>query len=62
MNRYVRELGPMAAAVPAFPYASGLNQPLRKTGNADFMPLWSGQAPGLAREISAGELTRSLLA
>jgi len=62
VNRLVRELGPMALDAPEFPDASLATQPLRATGNADFMPLWSGQAPGLAREVSAREVTIALSA
>jgi nitronate monooxygenase len=29
-------------------------------GSGEFTSLWSGQAPGFAREVPAGELTREL--
>jgi nitronate monooxygenase len=63
VNRYVREVGPMSALAPQFPLAAGAAQPLRgaaeATGSADFTPLWSGQAPTLAREApSAAVITR----
>jgi nitronate monooxygenase len=66
VNRYVREVGPMSADAPPFPLAAGAAQPLRAAaeakGSSDFMPLWSGQAPSLAREMSAGELIATLVA
>jgi nitronate monooxygenase len=64
VNRYIREVGPISADAPAFPLAAGASQPLRAAaeakGSADFMPLWSGQAPSLAREMPAGELIAAL--
>ena len=60
VNRYIREVGPISVDAPAFPLAAGAAQPLRAAaeakGSTDFMPLWSGQAPSLAREMPAGEL------
>lgn len=62
LNRYLREQGPMNAAAPAFPLATGAITPLRnhaeKTGSGEFSPLWSGEAAPLAREEDAGEFTR----
>jgi nitronate monooxygenase len=64
VNRLMRELGPMSAAVPAFPLATSAIAPLRAKGEAqgsgDFSPLWSGQNATGCREIPAGELTRRL--
>jgi len=64
VNRFMRELGPINAAAPQFPQAANTVTPLRaeaeRRGSADFSPLWSGQAAALAREVDAGELTRSL--
>jgi nitronate monooxygenase len=60
VNRYVREVGPMSAEAPAFPLAAGASQPMRSAaeakGSIDFTPLWSGQAPTLAREIGSAEV------
>jgi nitronate monooxygenase len=65
VNRYIRELGPMSAEAPQFPLAAGASQPLRAAaearGSTDFTPLWSGQAPSLAREMGAGELVATLV-
>ena len=63
-TRIVRELGPIAKNVPAFPLAAGPLAPLRAAsepdGCTDFMPLWCGQAARLSPELSAAELTRWL--
>jgi nitronate monooxygenase len=65
VNRYIREVGPMCPDAPAFPLAAGAAQPLRAAaeakGSTDFMPLWSGQAPSLAREMPSGELLARLV-
>ena len=65
VNRYIREVGPISADAPPFPLAAGAAQPLRAAaeakGSSDFMPLWSGQAPSLAREMPAGKLIATLV-
>jgi nitronate monooxygenase len=65
VNRIIREVGPMSADAPAFPLAADAAQPLRAAsepnGSSDFMPLWSGQAPTLAREMPAGALVARLV-
>lgn len=65
VNRIVREVGPMSAAAPAFPRAAEATQPLRgpaeAKGSTDFTPLWSGQAPTLAREMPAGSIIANLV-
>jgi len=64
VNRFVRELGPMNPAAPAFPLAAPAFAPLRaraeSLGSSDFSPLWSGQNTSGCDEIPAGELTRRL--
>ena len=66
VNRIVKELGPMSAATPDFPLATGAVGPLRakaeSLGSGDFSPLWSGQNASGCKEIGAGELTRELAA
>ena len=63
-TRIVRELGPIANNVPAFPLAAAPLAPLRVAsephGCTDFTPMWCGQAACLSPELSAGELTRWL--
>jgi len=64
VNRIMRELGPINAAVPAFPLATSVITPLRSKaeslGNGDFSPLWAGQNTSGCREIPAARLTREL--
>ena len=66
VNRIMRELGPISAAVPPFPLAASAMAPLRaqaeSRGSDDFSPLWSGQNNRGCREISAGALTQELAA
>ena len=65
VNRYIREVGPLSPHAPPFPLAAGAAQPLRAAaeakGSSDFMPLWSGQAPSLCREMPSGELLAALV-
>jgi len=65
VNRLVREIGPIAAATPAFPLAMAGIAPLRAAaeprGSTDFTPFWAGQASPLGREIPAELLTASLV-
>ena len=64
VNRLMRELGPMSAAVPAFPLATDLIAPLRARaealGSSDFSPLWSGQNASGCRAVPAAQLTQEL--
>jgi nitronate monooxygenase len=57
VNRLAAEIGPWSDAAPDFPLPMGELPSLRaaaeQKGSADFMPLWSGQAAALAREIPA---------
>jgi nitronate monooxygenase len=63
-TRIVRELGPIAKDVAAFPLAAVPLAPLRAAsephGCTDFVPLWCGQAARLSPELPAAELTRWL--
>ncbi|ATE58643.1 NAD(P)H-dependent flavin oxidoreductase [Thauera sinica] len=66
VNRIMRELGPLDAAVPAFPLAAAAVAPLRargeSLGSGDFSPLWAGQNTSGCREVPAAVLTRELAA
>ncbi len=66
VNRLLRELGPIGAAVPPFPLAAAAVAPLRahaeQRGSGDFSPLWSGQNASGCREVPAAELTQGLAA
>jgi nitronate monooxygenase len=65
VNRFVREQGTMSADAPAFPRAVDAYAPLRVAaeakGDADFSPLWAGQAFRFARDVSAAEVTADLM-
>jgi nitronate monooxygenase len=64
VNRLVAEIGPWSDALPDFPLAMGELAPLRaaaEKGSSDFMPLWSGQAAALAREMPAKMLIETLV-
>lgn len=64
INRVIREVGPMSDKAPPFPTAGAALAPLKakaeKAGSGDFTSLWSGQAAALARDMDAGDLTRTL--
>lgn len=64
MNRIMREVGPISSDAPDFPTAGNALAPLKAktepSGSGDFMALWSGQSAGLAREMSAFDLTKLL--
>jgi nitronate monooxygenase len=66
VNRIVRQVGPMSDLAPEFPLAAGALGPLRASsealGSDDFVPMWSGQAARLGRELPARELIRQLAA
>jgi nitronate monooxygenase len=66
VNRFVREVGPISAAAPAFPLAVAAVAPIRahaeKMGSGEFSPLWSGQNASGCKEIPAAQLTRELAA
>jgi nitronate monooxygenase len=66
VNRLVREMGPISEIAPAFPSAFSAVAPLRakaeSQGSGQFSPLWAGQNVSGCKEISAGDLTRSLAA
>lgn len=64
LNRLMREIGPMNAAAPAFPLASGAITPLRAKaeaqGSGDFTGMWAGQHIRRGRDLPAAQLTREL--
>jgi nitronate monooxygenase len=66
VNRFVKEVGPINPAVPAFPSAASALAPLRARAeglkSGDFSPMWSGQNAGGCKEIPAAEFTRELAA
>jgi nitronate monooxygenase len=64
VNRALRELGPMNAAVPSFPLAAPAMAALRaraeSQGSGDFSPLWAGQNVTGCKRLPAADLTRAL--
>jgi nitronate monooxygenase len=64
VNRFIRELGPISDAAPAFPLAGAAVAPIRaraeQLGSGDFSPLWAGQHVVSSREMAAADLTRQL--
>lgn len=66
VNRIIREIGPVCASAPAFPFATAAMAPLRlaaeRRGSGDFSPLWSGQNASGCRDVPAARLTRDLAA
>ncbi len=66
VNRVMRERGPINAAAPEFPLATGAIAPLRAKaearGSGDFSPLWSGQNASGCREMPAADLVHELAA
>jgi len=65
VNRAMIELGYMSELAPSFPYASIEMAQLRslaeQRGLDDFSPLWCGQNTRGCKEVSAAELTLSLV-
>ena len=66
VNRFIRELGALNPAAPAFPLATAAVAPLRAQaeaqGSGDYSPLWAGQNTRGCRAVPAGEITRALAA
>lgn len=64
-NRLMRELGPIRAEVPAFPYGANALAPLRAhaeaDGRGDYSPLWAGTGVARVRAMGAEALVRRLV-
>jgi len=64
VNRFVREMGPLADAMPAFPLPLAALAPIRakakERNDSDFTPFWAGQATVPLRDLSGRDLTESL--
>ncbi len=63
-NRLMRELGPIRAETPPFPYATAALTPLRisaeAAGRGDYSPLWAGAGAARVRPQDAEAFTRAL--
>jgi nitronate monooxygenase len=66
VNRFLREIGPISPAAPAFPLAAPAIAPLssraESQGSGDFSPMWAGQNATGCRELPAAQLTQELAA
>lgn len=66
INRYMEAMAGHEHDLPDFPLMNTVTQPLRKAGGAadspDMLSLWSGQAVGLNRTGTTGELVERLVA
>lgn len=64
-NRFTEELRPAANRVAPYPVQNALTQDIRRAAaqqnRTEFLALWSGQAPRLARPLPASELVRTLV-
>jgi nitronate monooxygenase len=63
-TRFMAELAAHGRDIPPYPIQNtltkGLRQAAAKSGRAEFLSLWAGQAASLAKETPAGELVRNL--
>lgn len=64
-NRFMKEMRPHENKLPPYPVQNALTQKIRKAAaqqnNADFMSLWSGQSPTLAREETVEQVVRRVV-
>ena len=64
VNRFMEAIESNSAEIPPFPIHNSLTRPLRnvaaKQNRAEYLNLWSGQAPRLARRQSAADLIERL--
>jgi nitronate monooxygenase len=65
VNQFMRDLRRHEAAILPFPLQNAATRPMRAAaaarGDTRFLSLWAGQAAGLARDVSAGDLVRQLV-
>lgn len=65
-NKFILDMQEHELRVPDFPVQNLLTQVIRKTGsgqnNQDFMSLWSGQSPRLAKNQSVERLMKNIIA
>lgn len=64
-NRFIEEMDKNDVSYPGFPVQNTLTQPIRKASssqnNPDFMSLWSGQSPTLAKRQTAKTLIEKVI-
>ena len=65
INKFIREMKGHEKEWPDFPIQHMLTQDIRKTsgekGEADYLSLWCGQSPRLAKSITAEELVKKTI-
>lgn len=65
-NKFIREMQNYETQLPDFPIQNTLTQDIRKTSatqnNKDFMSLWSGQSPRLAKSQTVDSLIKKIIA
>lgn len=64
-NKFIVEMEKYEDVLPEFPVQNTLTQPIRKASssqqNADYLSLWSGQSPRLAKTQSVKEIFNTIL-
>lgn len=64
-NKFIAEMEKHEDVIPEFPVQNTLTQPIRKASssqqNADYLSLWSGQSPRLAKTQSVREIFNTIL-
>ncbi|WP_338448699.1 nitronate monooxygenase [Niallia oryzisoli] len=64
-NKFISAMQESETAFPEFPVQNTLTQSIRKASaaqnNPDYMSLWSGQSPRLAKSLSAEELINDIM-
>jgi nitronate monooxygenase len=65
-NKFISEMQKHEESLPDFPVQNNLTQPIRKAAssqnNPDYMSLWSGQSPRLARNLTVEAFMKSVIA
>jgi nitronate monooxygenase len=65
-NKFIAEMGKHEDSLPDFPVQNTLTQSIRKASssqnNSDFMSLWSGQSPRLAKNQTVEMLIKNIVA
>lgn len=64
-NRFIEEMKPYDEVLPAYPLQNELTKGIRKAsaaaGSIEYMSLWSGQSPRLAKPLTVRELMNKII-
>ncbi len=64
-NQFISEMDEYETSFPDYPVQNSLTQPIRKVSalqnNPEYMSLWSGQSPRLAKNQTASELIKNII-